>query len=147
MLHLLIEMYLLCVSTVCVMFSFCRPSPQDQSRLCLLNSFIFTNSILTVLFVRWFFQSVCFHVWFLWTATFGRSCLGMCLLSKWTKELCVIVRRSDSLFCIKKTLTRYICWVYIFFVLVSNCSVRCTWRKILAVRNYERHLQSACLTN
>lgn len=36
-----------------------------------------SNNNLTVLCTRWIFQSICFHVWFLWTATFGRSCLGM----------------------------------------------------------------------
>lgn len=56
--------------------------------------FVFTNySNLTVLSNRWIFQSICFHVWFLWTATFGRSCLGMYLLLKFTtKELWAFTR-------------------------------------------------------
>ena len=130
----------MCITMV---FFFLQAIDPHSIKLDYVNYFVFTNySIHTVLFIRGIFQSVCFHVWFLWTATFRRSCLGMYLLSKWTQKMFVIFRRWDALLCVKKTFTGNTC-VHFLGTYKCECIVHCTWRKILAVRNYERHLQTA----
>lgn len=133
----LLEMYhsslYLYITTVCVVF---LPAGHVHSiKLDYVNYFVFTNSILTVLFIRWIFQSICFHVWFLWTATFGRSCLGMYLLSKWT--VCNIQKVRWS-FCVAKrhiqetavecTCSWYLTeWMYSTLYLEENLSYKTLW--------------------
>ena len=80
------------------------------------------------------------HIW--------KKLFGYVLVIKASKRIvCNIQKVTWSFVCHKDIYRKHLLNVHFLGTRVNvQYRVHCKWRKILAVRNYVRHLQTACLT-